>query len=184
MKEPLVMETSDMIALVSLIVSAIALLYTLATNTKRFELTDQYRKELLVWYQDTIRIVMSLLGKVSAGGYEPIGDDTLAMLSAQIEIGRFYLPNYETGYGEEKPLAYRGNRHPALDCLVNIYWEILQPVEPNQEEYLRIMQRRFTSTIFMMIDPRKWNEERAKNISMAVPTDYTINEFHKSYETV
>ena len=58
------MGPSEFIAFFSLIVSVIALIYTFVSNTKRFELADQYRKDLLSWYQDTIRILLKIRGQV------------------------------------------------------------------------------------------------------------------------
>lgn len=175
------MDASDYIALFSLLISAIALIYSLASNTKRFELSDQYRKDLLEWYQDTIRVLSKIRSQVSAGTFDWRENDLLSSLSAQIEIGRFFLPNYQTGKGPEKPLAYRGNRHPALDCLVNVYTELKYPKREDQNDYIRNMQRRFTSVMFKIIDPRLWNEQRARTIQMTVPTDYCREELKETY---
>lgn len=175
------MQTSDYIALISLLISAIALVYSFISNTKRFELADQYRKDLLVWYQDTIRILLMIRGQVSAGHFDWRKNDLLFSLSAQIEIGRFYLPNYETGKGPNEPLAYQGNRHPALDCLVNVYTELKHPTQKDQNMYLKNMQMRFTSVMFKVIDPKLWNKQRARTIKMIIPTDYCKRELQKTY---
>jgi hypothetical protein len=49
-------------------------------------------------------------------------DAYLARLSASIDKGRLYFPNYDHDvYGTEKESAYRGHRQPILDRLVEIY---------------------------------------------------------------
>lgn len=176
------MSLSDFIALLSLLLSTLALIYTVVSNTKRFELSDQYKQELLTWYQDTIRVLLKIRGRVAAGTFDwKKESDLLFLLSAQIEIGRFYLPNYQTEKGQDEPLAYQGNRHPALDCLVNVYKELKHPKHEDQNEYLKNMQMRFTSVMFKIIDPFLWNKERAKTMKLVVPTDYCKSELQKTY---
>ncbi len=175
------MDTNNFIAFFSLLISIIALIYSFASNTKYFELADQYRKDLLIWYQDTIRILLKIRGQVSTGTFDWRKNDLLFLLSAQIEIGRFYLPNYQTTKGLNEPLAYQGNRHPALDCLVNVYIELKHPTREDQNEYLKNMQMRFTSVMFKIIDPNFWNKQRAKTIKMIVPTEYCKNDLQKTY---
>lgn len=176
------MSLSDFIALLSLLISSIALIYTFASNTKRFELSDQYKQDLLTWYQDTIRVLLKIRGRVAAETFDwKEESDLLFLLSAQIEIGRFYLPNYQTEKGPNEPLAYRGNRHPALDCLVNVYTELKHPKHKNQNDYIKNMQMRFTSVMFKVIDPVLWNKQRAKTIKLVVPTDYCKSELQETY---
>lgn len=136
---------------------------------------------MLKWYEDTIRILLKIRGRVAAGNFDWKTDDLLFSLSAQIEIGRFYLPNYQTEKGQDEPLAYRGNRHPALDCLVNVYVELKHPRSKDQNAYLKNMQMRYTSVMFKVIDPVLWNKSRAKTIKMIVATDYCKSELQKTY---
>lgn len=106
------MNITNLIALFSFLISAIALFYSLVSNTNRFELADQYRKDLLIWYQDTIYILLKIRGQVSAGTFDWRKIDLLFTLSAQIENGGFFLPNYQTTKGPNEPLAYQGNGIP------------------------------------------------------------------------
>lgn len=175
------MGPSEFIAFFSLIVSVIALIYTFVSNTKRFELADQYRKDLLSWYQDTIRILLKIRGQVAAGRFDWEKSDLLFLLSAQIEIGRFYLPNYPSEKGADQPIAYRGNRHPALNCLVAVYMELKHPKKKDQNEYIKNKQLCFTSVIFTIINPREWNKQRTKKFSKYVSIDHLRTDLEKSY---
>ena len=50
------MNTSDYIAIVSIavttIISIVGGIYAVASNTKKFELAEAYKKEILDWYSD------------------------------------------------------------------------------------------------------------------------------------
>ena len=177
------MSINDYFTLFSLLISTIALIYTYKSNTKRFELANQYKKDLLNWYQDTIRILLIIRGQVASGRFDWRENDLLFSLSAQIEIGRFFLPNYQTGKGKDQPLAYQGNRHSALDCLVNIYTELKHPTQKDTNAYIKNMQMRYTSVMFKIIDPPGWNRQRATTIKkdIIIPTDYSKQEFTKVY---
>lgn len=177
------MTITDYLSLISILISILALVYTYKSNTKRFELADQYKKDLLNWYQDTIRILLNIRGRVASGRFDWSKNDLLFSLSAQIEIGRFFLPNYQTSKGKDEPLAYQGNRHPALDCLVNVYTELKHPKQKDTNEYIKRMQMRYTSVMFKIIEPVRWNEQRAKTMKkeVIVPTDDSKKEFQKVY---
>lgn len=62
------MNTSDYIAIVSIavttIISIVGGIYAVASNTKKFELAEAYKKEILDWYSDTINVMISILSKV------------------------------------------------------------------------------------------------------------------------
>ena len=62
------MNTSDYIAIVSIAVTTIIAIvggiYAVASNTKKFELAEAYKKEILDWYSDTINVMISILSKV------------------------------------------------------------------------------------------------------------------------
>lgn len=59
------MNTSDYIAIVSIAVTTIIAIvggiYAVASNTKKFELAEAYKKEILDWYSDTINVMISIL---------------------------------------------------------------------------------------------------------------------------
>lgn len=88
-------------------------------------------------------------------------------LSAQIDKGRFLLPNERPDeYGGHKPLAYRGYRHPALDALVAAVRVIGNRVElcsfPNRRTAIVGIRREFVSDIQAIMDPRSTNRTVAR----------------------
>lgn len=83
-----------------------ALLYTVISNTKKFELTYQYYQDVVAWHSDVIKVITQL--KATHEGNSK--NVYLAELSALIETGRFYFPNIylHDNFGSDKPMAYRG----------------------------------------------------------------------------
>ena len=53
-------KTSDYITLGSAIIAITAFVYSYLTNTKKYELTSQYRTKILEWYSDTIDVLVKL----------------------------------------------------------------------------------------------------------------------------
>ena len=93
------MNTSDYVAVGSLIISIIAVGYTHLTNTKKYELTTQYRNDLMNWFSETVEILIKLkLNAKSNLENMELKNELLSILSAKIEIGRFYFPNVDFCY--------------------------------------------------------------------------------------
>lgn len=118
------MLTSDYISIGSLIASVSAVVYTYFSNTKKYELTSQYRNEVLCWFGDTIKILMDLKHHCQLRSLnEDVRFNLLSALSSKIEVGRFYFPNIDKGdsFGVNKPFAYKGYRNLILDFLVFSY---------------------------------------------------------------
>jgi hypothetical protein len=87
-------------------------------------------------------------------------------LSALVDRGRFYLPNEPRDRDDShKPLAYRGNRHAALDPLVGAI-RVLDGTArvDNRQEYLVELQREFVSEIYRILRPDHQNRTIAKMI--------------------
>lgn len=87
-------------------------------------------------------------------------------LSALIDRGRFLLPNErESEYGNLKPGAYQGLRHPALDALVAAERILDGNIElfsfPNEKEALVGVRREFVSIVQSILDPRSMNKSVA-----------------------
>lgn len=78
------MEIPDYIAIVSIGISIGGGIYAAVTNTKKYELAEQYKRELLKWYEKTISIIMELIAKRQNSDRDLL----LAKLSAQIESKR------------------------------------------------------------------------------------------------
>lgn len=167
------MRLSDWISLGSLVMAVVAVVYTYLTNTKKYELTSQYRKELLMWYSNIIEILMRIKTEIQYEEQNPsLKYELLSKLSSQIEIGRFYFPNIANGdnFGAEKLSAYRGRRNLILDFLVYYYEISLEQEAKKYIQHLEILQRQFTSHIFEILNPRKFLKDTQK---------YTNNNFNK-----
>jgi hypothetical protein len=101
-------------------------------------------------------------------------------LSSLIDRGRFFIPNYNPDdVGTDKPVAFRGLRHPALDILVAAE-QLLSAPElakrrrfPSQRSALVEVKREFVSEIQELLDPRSQNKELAALLrtTRAVPTE-------------
>ena len=96
------MNISDYLTMISivttLIIAIIGGIYAVLTNTKKFELSEQYKNELLTWYGKVMFVITKLQGKCVGEERE----EALCQLSALIDIGRFYFPNIDKGDGLEK----------------------------------------------------------------------------------
>ncbi len=176
------MQTSDYIAIISIVVtvliSMIGSIYKIITNTNRFEIAEHYTKELIDWYSKIILIIKSL--KISEKGKEK--DNLLAELSALIDVGRFYYPNViNDNYGEEKPEAFIGYRHMALEYLVWIYDLFNGNDYSEVDYYIEFCERNFTSIIFNRINPRERNERYSKYKPLKLPEKMTIKEFYENW---
>ncbi len=174
------MTTSDYIAIGSLIIAIAAFFYTYLTNTKKYELTNQYRTKILDWYSDTVEILVRL--KIEAnddfakGGLKK---ELLSRLSAKIELGRFYFPNVDKGdkFGNDKPLAYKGYRNLMLDFLVFSY-QIFEKEDANKFiKHAEILQRYFTSHLFDILDPTTFLKETKRHTDKTFSKELCFNDF-------
>lgn len=174
------MTTSDYIAIASLLIAFLAFIYSYLTNTKKYELTSQYRTEILSWYSETIDILVRL--KIEAKDSfkdENLRNELLSRLSAKIEIGRFYFPNVDKGdkFGDEKPLAYKGYRNLMLDFLV-FSFQVFEKQEA--KKYLRhaeTLQRHFTSHLFEILDPNTFLKETKKHTNKTFSKELRFEDF-------
>lgn len=155
------MKASDYIAIISIVVTAVIALigaiYTIISNSKKFEIAQSYTSEIITWYEKVVKIVIKFKEFIDISTYDKKVD--LAELSALIEVGRFYFPNIKAdGFGSNNPLAYRGFRHKTLEILVEIYEvmsvEVLIDIN-STKEYVNEQEREFTSCVFEMLDPNK-----------------------------
>ena len=180
------MKASDWISIGSLIIAVIAICYSYFSNTKKYELTDTYRKELLAWYETTLSLLVRLRFLTEQGC---LTHETkcalLAELSSQIDIGRFYFPNVDSGdsLGSYKPIAFRGHRHVALEFLVFSYDIFLKD---NAQYHLRDalkLQRHFTSYIFTILKPSEFNVLIKKNTTITFDAEKVLSEYVKNNNT-
>ena len=125
-------DTENIIAIlgiaVTVVIAVVTAVYTLVTNTKKYELTENYRCELLTWYQDVVDTMILIIHYCEAGvfnseNFKKERIELLSKLSSLVEKGRFYFPNVikGDGFGENKPEAYQGYRHINLEFLLHFY---------------------------------------------------------------
>lgn len=166
--------------LVTVIISSIGGVYVVITNTKKYELSEQYKRELLGWYEKVICIIAELLQIYDTGKAEN-KSYLLSQLSAMIEVGRFYFPNVKKGdgFGENKPEAYKGYRHLALDFLVYIYDTMKRDDNFSHKDEIKEFERQFTSIIFECIDPNKRKKQLKRYADYTMPKDMPIDDLVK-----
>lgn len=150
------MDAGDVIAGLSLVLSlALAFLYVRDRAHARYNISNDYIRELLDWHNRVVDVLMRFRHLNRPQDAADFQQD-LACLSSLIEQGRFYFPNLvENNHGSTKPAAYRGYRNLALDFLVEFY-EITSHTsyEKNDRDSLMALQRYFTSIVFQIVRPK------------------------------
>ena len=171
------MTPSDWIAGISLVVAFAALIYTIVSNTKKYELTYQHYQDVVAWHSDVVKVITLL----KAANIENEKKTHLAELSALIETGRFYFPNIDQhdNFGATKPLAYRGYRNVVLDFLVYEYQLFDREDSQKYVKHAEILQRLFTSYVFQYLDPKKLQKKIKHNTNIQMKNEITINDFLK-----
>ena len=176
------METSDLIAFLSAIVSIFALIYAYRSNTKKYELVSQYRNEVLAWYKETVNILIFLRDQAKQDfPNKEIKNENMAKLSSLIEVGRFYFPNINKGdnFGNNKPLAFQGYRNLILDILVYSYQMFEDQNAKNYIAHLVELQRNFTSYVFEVIDPKEFIKQTKKHTDKTFVKELTLHDYLK-----
>jgi hypothetical protein len=168
----------------TLMIALVGGIYAIITNTKKYELTENYRKELLYWYTSAVQIMIKIIHCIERGEFLTVEfslqrTELLSQLSALTEVGRFYFPNVlkNDGFGSEKPSAYRGYRHINLEFLLYFYQIALKS---NCDKYCSLLwklERNFTAVIFDMIEPRKRNHDYSKYLAMTIPKGQAIEDY-------
>lgn len=168
----------------TIIIAVIGGVYTIVTNTKKYELTESFRRELLEWYTSVVTLMMGCIHYYEEGilfekEFSAKKAEMMSLLSSYIEVGRFYFPNVlkKDRFGEKKPSAYQGYRHIYLEFLVSFYDLLSAPKETKQLSKLRHLERYFTSAIFDMVEPRKRIKDYAKYLALTLPEGKTIEDF-------
>lgn len=170
------MSLTDWISIISIVIAVVALLYSVLSNTKKYELTYQYYNDVLSWHNQVVESLTNLrLNYLDATQKTTY----LSRLSSLIEYGRFYFPNIDRkdGFGKDKPMAYQGYRNVILDFLVYEY-QIFEKTDC--EKYLKhteALQRLFTSYVFQYLEPQKHHKKIRKNTDISEKIQFTINEF-------
>lgn len=171
---------SDILSSVSILLAAIAFIYSYLTNTKKYELKYQYRCEVLDWFSGTVKLLIQLKHECKDGfNNVELKRDLLSELSSKIELGRFYFPNIDTGngFGNDKPEAYKGYRNLILDFLVYSYMLFDRPTACNYLHHATILQRHFTSELFGLLDPHKFLKETEKVTNSSFRNGFIFEDF-------
>ena len=174
---------------VSVFIDALALIFAVTlpvgggiwgiiTSSRKYELTTQFRMELLSWYSETVKIMIDVIHYINCGMFNTQDFaqnkiELLSKLSTQIEIGRFYFPNVpnKNGYGNEKPLAYQGNRHVVLEFMFKFYTVASKSSNADDCNKLWDLERKYTSEIFSVIDPKVRNKKHQKYTNITIDED-------------
>lgn len=169
---------------VTVFIAIIGGVYAIVTNTKKYELTENYRKELLQWYSAVVTLLIKIIhssenGDFSSYEFSSQKKDMLSQLSALTEVGRFYFPNIIKGdqFGSQKPSAYQGYRHINLEFMLHFYQAALEDTDGSHTALLWRLERNFTSVIFDMIEPRKRNRDYSKYLAITIPDGKAIEDF-------
>ena len=116
---------------------------------------DAYFRDITGWSSEVCRAISRAIHLV--GQPDPAArSEVLVTLSACIDMGRWYLPNQvESGVAMHKEPAYRGERQPALDWIVEAYTICRRERDyENPHQELVTCQRNFVSAIQEVLDPR------------------------------
>ena len=174
--------------IVTVLIAVIGAVYKIVTDSRRYELTEAYRKELLQWYSEVSSLMIKVIhycqcGRYCEDGFADVREDMLFRLSALMEVGRFYFPNSIEGdsssHGVFKPAAYQGKRSYVLDLIVDFYYRAVEIDKGTQGEtdYLWKLERHFTSFMFEMIQPRKRIREYERFLSIKSPAEQLAREY-------
>lgn len=168
---------------VSIILSVGGGIWAAFTSTKKYELTENLKAELMQWYSETVGIMIEVLhliqNEAENEAFYTKKNDLLCRLSAQIEIGRFYFPNLDrkNGHGSEKPAAYRGYRNLVLEYLMHFYRQASASDCKQRLYNLWELERGFTSKIFELINPAKRNKLHSKNTDLYLRDGQTLDDY-------
>lgn len=151
-------------------------IYKIVTDTKKYELTEAYRRELLQWYGTVVETMTALLHlpqntTLTREAHDREKIRLLAHLSAQIEVARFYFPNVikKDGHGKEKPAAYQGYRRMELERMLDFYRIANAEDYARNLEALKEQEREFTSLVFEMVNPPKRNRKNRRKLEIKIP---------------
>ncbi|WP_342596405.1 hypothetical protein AAGT95_10245 [Salinicola lusitanus] len=160
------MESSSWIGALGLVISILAVSVSYRLG-RRSELgLAVWTQELRAWSGDVVKaLTAARYALANSTGTTRIDISHAQSLSALIDIGRLYLPNQNADkHGVEKPPAYRGDRHSALDPLVASVRLLEAELEDHAGEarVLWELQREFVSRVSDILEPRLHNQAIAR----------------------
>lgn len=176
---------ANIIAGVAVLIAIASFIYTWKTNTKKYELSETLRKEILDWYDRCILVLVLLRKNLET---ESVNDNKYLELNANLyslaELGRFYFPNYNRnkGKGKNNSEAYKGNRPLLIDLLVESNKITSLPSKEllSKKDYhiseLKKYQKGFTSELFKLMNPDSYIKRYLKNTELNILQQKTFSE--------
>ena len=148
-----------------------------AERLSTFGVAVEWQRDVRAWAAEVIDVLSTasyMCGFNDDDGLDYAADlrQCRQRLSALIDRGRFFLPNIRDDHiGQQKPAAYRGRRHGALDPLVAAERVLSRSKEfgrfDSREAALIAMRREFVSAIYSILAPEQHNQEIAQLIRSA-----------------
>lgn len=156
------LELSVLVGAVGVVVTIIASVISYKLGRRSEFAIAEWMRELRLWAGKVIVALSKASYGVADEKFTSKERDLHAQeISALIEIGRFYLPNQQPKkHGIDKPVAYRGFRHAALDPLVAAV-RVLQHGTGDAVDENKVMwelQREFVSMLFNILGPDHHNK--------------------------
>lgn len=152
----------------SVVIAAVGVAVTIAASTISYRLGRRSEFAVAEWMRELRSWAEKVIVELSEASYGLASSECTTNernlrarnISALVEIGRFYLPNQQPDqHGNDKPPAYRGFRHAALDPLVAAV-RVLQhgPGESvDESQVLWELRREFVSILFNILGPDHHN---------------------------
>lgn len=136
-----------------------------------FNAAADWRRDMSAWAAGAIDVLSEAVefwDSKAIGSRAARLSDCRFRLSSMIDRGRLFLPNVrENEYGVNKPVAYRGYRHHALDPLVAATLVLSTGrtgAFVDGRFALNAMKREFVSAIHQILDPRGFNQHVAEMV--------------------
>ena len=174
------MNIYDIVSVVSIVIAIASYIHSYITSSKKYELQFQYRVEIMKWYSDTMNILTRLIIETKDGfADQSLKKELLSTLSSNIEIGRFYFPNVDSGngFGNHKPIAYQGYRNLTIVFLVYSFKIFEKKDAAMYLNHAEELKRQFTSHLFEILDPKQFLKETYQHTKKKYSNDLTFNDF-------
>lgn len=174
----LIAAVASAIAAVASVVVAVVLgrraehISAMQTRHSAFSTAAEWRRDVTAWASESVDVLSEAVYCCEEKSGKPRAAQLFTCrfrMSALIDRGRFFLPNtHQEEHGMNKPPAFRGYRHQALDPLVaaeRVLSTGLTGRFTNSHEALNEMRRRFVSGVQQILDPQHHNQEIARMIA-------------------
>lgn len=164
---------NDNAPIIAILISLYSVWYTWKTNTKKYELSEVLRKEILDWYSKCIHTLVSLRLILEAKEIDEAEKFRLNVdLYTLTEEGRFLFPNYDRSTSNPPYSAYDGHRSLLLDLLARSYkitsqdTALILKQKSDNLSLLKHFQKAFTSEVFDLLKPDAHIKLHTKNTEL------------------